>query len=119
MMYMFIPTGGVIRPISTTDSARMPNQIALSVSLRPKKSRPMITGKKIGTMSRIIDRLSMMQPSTNRMAMMPKSTPSGGSPESLTQATSSAGIWVSARNTLNTSAPSRIRKIMPLAWAVP
>ena len=64
MMYTFIPTGGVMRPISTTMSARMPNQIFLSVGLMPQKSRPMMIGQKIGMVSRIIARESMTQPST-------------------------------------------------------
>ncbi|MNG36849.1 hypothetical protein D3C84_1240230 [compost metagenome] len=43
-MNRFIPSGGVTKPISTTISARMPNQIDFEDSSRPKKSRPMITG---------------------------------------------------------------------------
>ncbi len=59
-----MPTGGVIRPISTTISTMMPNQIALSSRPRPNRSMPMTIGKKIGIVSRIIDRLSITQPST-------------------------------------------------------
>jgi len=64
MMYTFMPTGGVISPISTTIRARMPNQIALPSGVRPHRSMPMMIGKKIGIVRRIIDRLSMMQPRT-------------------------------------------------------
>jgi hypothetical protein len=40
MMYTFIPTGGVIRPISTTISAMMPNQIALPSGPAPSSRGP-------------------------------------------------------------------------------
>ena len=59
----FMPTGGVIRPTSTTISTSTPNQIAVSSGVRPKSS-PEIIGKKIGIVSRIIDRLSIRQPKT-------------------------------------------------------
>ena len=64
MMNTFMPTGGVIRPISTTISTMMPNQMALASLPSPPISSPMTMGKKIGMVSKIIDRLSMMQPST-------------------------------------------------------
>src|SRR5688572_22005483 len=53
----FMPTGGLIRPISTTTTMSTPNQIG---------SRPMatISGKKIGTVSRIIDSSSIAVPSS-------------------------------------------------------
>jgi hypothetical protein len=57
----FIPTGGVINPTSTTISTMMPNQSANSSGGRPKSSADMI-GKKIGTVSRIIDSESITQP---------------------------------------------------------
>ena len=63
MMNRFIPTGGVISPVSTTISTRMPNQMATCSDDMPKSSA-IIIGKKIGMVSRIIDRLSMTQPST-------------------------------------------------------
>ena len=51
----FIPTGGLMRPISTTTTIRMPNQIG---------STPRLTtsGKKIGTVRRIIDSSSIAVP---------------------------------------------------------
>ena len=63
MMKRLIPTGGVISPTSTTISTRMPNQIATCSGDMPKSIAEM-TGKKIGTVSRIIDRLSITQPKT-------------------------------------------------------
>ena len=44
---------------------------------------------------------------------------SGESPIAATRRASSSGICVSARKTLSRSAPSMIRKIMPVALAVP
>src|SRR5258706_180938 len=52
----FMPTGGLIRPISTTTTIRMPNQIGST-------PRETMTGKKTGTVSRIIDSSSIAVPS--------------------------------------------------------
>mgnify|MGYP004295294673 CR=1 FL=1 len=46
------PTGGVIRPTSTTIKVRIPNQIAVSSAVRPKSS-VMMRGKKIGMVKKI------------------------------------------------------------------
>ena len=54
---MFMPTGGVIRLISITHTTRMPNHTG-------SKPSEVTSGKKIGTVSSIIDRLSMAVPST-------------------------------------------------------
>ena len=59
----FIPTGGVIRPTSTTMSTRIPNQIANSSGVSPKSSTVTI-GKNTGMVSKIMDNESMKQPST-------------------------------------------------------
>ena len=64
MINTFMPTGGVIRPISTTISANMPNQMALDSGSMPHKSMPMMMGKKIGMVSSSMDKLSITQPST-------------------------------------------------------
>ncbi len=53
------------------------------------------------------------------MTMIATITTSGEKPLLPTHCASSTGICVSARKTLRTSAPSRIRKIMPVASAVP
>ena len=52
-----MPTGGLIRPISTTMTMTMPNQIG-------SKPSPTTSGKKIGTVSRIIDSSSKNVPRT-------------------------------------------------------
>src|SRR5262245_35259310 len=52
----FMPTGGLIRPISTTTTIRTPNQIG-------SRPRWTITGKNTGTVSRIIDSSSIAVPS--------------------------------------------------------
>ena len=54
---MFMPTGGVIRLISITQTTRMPNQTG-------SKPSAVTSGKKIGTVSSIIDRLSIAVPSS-------------------------------------------------------
>ena len=54
---MFMPTGGLMRPISTTHTMMMPNQTG-------SKPRCTMTGKKTGIVSRIIDSSSMAVPST-------------------------------------------------------
>ncbi|MNL85287.1 hypothetical protein D3C87_2135520 [compost metagenome] len=59
----FMPTGGVMRPTSTTMSTRMPNQIANSSGVRPKSSA-VTMGKNTGMVSRIMDNESMKHPST-------------------------------------------------------
>ena len=53
----FMPTGGLMRPISTTTTIRMPNHTG---------SRPMctISGKKSGTVRRIMESSSIAVPST-------------------------------------------------------
>ena len=53
---MFMPTGGLMSPISTTHTMMMPNQIG-------SKPRCTITGKNTGIVSRIIDSSSMAVPS--------------------------------------------------------
>ena len=58
MTKRFMPTGGVISPISATVTSRMPNQIG-------SKSSARITGKTNGTVSRIMESASMKQPSTH------------------------------------------------------
>lgn len=63
MTNTFMPTGGVISPTSTTISASTPNQIATAPASKPK-SKVVITGTNSGTVSRIMLRLSMTQPST-------------------------------------------------------
>src|SRR6185369_13564300 len=52
---MFMPTGGLMSPISTTHTMMIPNQIG-------SKPRCTITGKKTGIVSRIIDSSSMAVP---------------------------------------------------------
>ena len=52
---MFMPTGGLIMPISTTQTISTPNQTGSS-------PRCLISGKKIGTVSRIIDSSSIAVP---------------------------------------------------------
>jgi hypothetical protein len=44
MIYTFSPTGGWTSPISTTISARMPNQIDLSDADMPQKSSAITKG---------------------------------------------------------------------------
>ena len=61
MINAFKPTGGVIKPVSTTINVKIPNQMATSSGLR-FKSRAITKGKKIGIVSRIIARLSMIHP---------------------------------------------------------
>ena len=51
----FRPTGGVINEISVTTTTTMPNQTGL-------KPRLVTSGKKIGTVSNNIERLSKTQP---------------------------------------------------------
>ena len=59
----FRPTGGVIIPISTTINEMMTNQSLRSSPSKPNpKSRPAIIGQKMGTVSRIMDKLSMTKP---------------------------------------------------------
>ena len=53
------------------------------------------------------------------MKMIRKITSSGGSCRPITHLASSVFICVRARKTLSTSAPSKIKKIMPVAPAVP
>ncbi len=62
MMKTFRPTGGVIRPISTTISEMMPNHNLASSGDIPKSSPAMI-GQKIGTVRKIIERESITKPS--------------------------------------------------------
>ena len=57
----FIPTGGVIRPTSTTISDTIPNHNFTSSTGIPK-SRLAIIGQNIGTVSSIMDRLSIIKP---------------------------------------------------------
>jgi hypothetical protein len=57
------PTGGVIRPTSTTIRVSIPNQIAVSSPVSPK-SRVIMSGKKMGIVSKIIARLSIKHPRT-------------------------------------------------------
>src|SRR6185436_15822257 len=54
---MFMPTGGLMRPISTTHTMMMPNQMGSNPSCT-------ITGKNTGIVSRIIDSSSMAVPSS-------------------------------------------------------
>ena len=60
----FSPTGGVMSPISTTFSASSPNLMGLSSAPFHLKSTPITMGKKMGMVSKIMDKLSMMQPNT-------------------------------------------------------
>ena len=57
----FKPTGGVIRPTSTTIKVKIPNQIATSSTLIPK-SNSMIIGKNTGIVNSIMAKLSIRQP---------------------------------------------------------
>ena len=61
MTKRFIPTGGVIKPTSTTMSTSIPNQSANSSLPSPKSSADTM-GKKIGMVSKIIDRESITHP---------------------------------------------------------
>jgi len=61
MINAFNPTGGVIKPTSTTINVKIPNQIAVSSWDIPKSSW-IITGKKTGIVSKIIAKLSIKQP---------------------------------------------------------
>src|SRR5439155_7868272 len=54
---MFMPTGGLMSPISTTQTMMMPNQMG-------SKPRCTTTGKNTGIVSRIIDSSSIAVPST-------------------------------------------------------
>ena len=54
---MFIPTGGLIKPIWTTITTMIPNQIGSNPSV-------VTTGKNSGTVRRIIDSSSIAVPST-------------------------------------------------------
>ena len=73
MTNTFIPTGGEISPGSTTMSPRIPNQILRSSLSMPNAAStasassppfmPTSTGQKNGIARRIIDRLSIRQPS--------------------------------------------------------
>ena len=49
---------------------------------------------------------------------MPIRTAIGASPEVASASANADGIWVRARKALNTSAPIRMRKIIPVALAV-
>ena len=61
IMKTFNPTGGVIRPTSTTINVNIPNHIAVSSGVIPK-SKVMIKGKKTGMVRSIIAKLSIRQP---------------------------------------------------------
>ena len=63
MTKTFRPTGGVMSPISTTINEMMPNHSLRSSPSNPNpKSRPAIIGQKMGTVSKIMDKLSMTKP---------------------------------------------------------
>ena len=78
----FIPTGGVIRPTSTTISDTIPNQSFTSSTGIPK-SRLAIIGQKIGTVKRIIDRLSIINPRRMYIITIITIIVTGGNPEFL------------------------------------
>ena len=64
MTNTFRPTGGVISPISTTINEMIPNQSLSSSPSNPNpKSRPAMIGQKMGTVIKIMDKLSMTKPS--------------------------------------------------------
>ena len=65
----FKPTGGVIRPTSTTIKVKIPNQIATSSTLIPK-SNSMIIGKNTGIVNSIMAKYGMIR--TRLMASKPK-----------------------------------------------
>ena len=63
MTKTFRPTGGVMSPIYTTINEIIPNHSLRSSPSNPKpKSRPAIIGQKMGTVSKIMDKLSMTKP---------------------------------------------------------
>ena len=57
----FNPTGGVIKPTSTTTKVKIPNQMAVSSEDNPKSS-DITKGKKTGIVNNIIAKLSIKQP---------------------------------------------------------
>ena len=57
----FNPTGGVIKPTSTTIRVNIPNHIAVSSGVIPNSS-VMINGKNTGIVKSIIAKLSIKQP---------------------------------------------------------
>ena len=98
----FIPTGGVIMPISASVTSSTPNQIG---------SRPSAptSGYTAPSVSRIIDRLSIRQPRRMRMTRRMTSTAIGGRPELAIHSAIAWGTPPRDMKILSISAPSRIR----------
>src|SRR5690606_19418441 len=117
MTNTFIPTGGVISPSSTTTSARMPNQTFRSSVGIPKSSAE-TTGQKKGIASRSIDRLSIRQPSAISATSSRRRITVGESPDVASISAAACGTPPRDMKILSSSAPSRMRKIIPLVAAV-
>ena len=119
MMKTFMPTGGVMRPSSTTISARIPNHIFRSSVLTPKgesaamaQSPPLSstsTGQKNGMVSRIIDRLSIRHPRMMSAASRTSRVAIGVRPETAIHSAIACGTPPRDMKILSSSAPSRIR----------
>src|SRR2546422_2349148 len=82
---MFIPTGGLISPISTTHTMMIPNQTGAN-------PRGTTTGKNTGMVSSTNDSSSIALPTTTEIAQIAATTMIGERPRPETTALRSAGI---------------------------
>ena len=86
----FSPTGGVIRPTSTTIRVITPNHNFKSSGLSPK-SKPAIIGQKIGTVNKIMDSESIINPKRIYITNIIRRTVKGGNPDCLKKSAASIG----------------------------